>query len=306
MIDEQRRRLEALPGWTYAPPTESAWEAGLKGLAAFAARTGHCRLPTGQREGGVDIDSWAARQRSRFHRGQLRADRVQRLEAVPGWSWTPTDAAWEAGYVALVAHVDAEGTALVRRDLVVDGYPVGAWVGEQRARYSEGQLLPERRERLEVLPGWAWNRHADSWERHHAVLLEFVEREGHARVPTDHVEDGLPLAAWVIRHRQDHKAGKVPQDRAERLEALPGWTWDVLAARWEEHFAGLQAYAAREGHARVPTGHLEEGLKLGSWVIVQRQAHRRDVLTAERTARLEAVAGWVWVARTRGRRAQQT
>lgn len=297
MTEDQRARLAAVPGWTFMPPTEAAWEASFVALQAFAEREGHCRLPTDHREDGINIDSWAMRQRTVFHRGRLKTDRVQRLEAVTGWSWRPMEDAWEAGFVALAAHAEATGSAATRRDLVIDSYPVGAWVGEQRARHREGGLPKDRLQRLQELPGWVWNRHADSWERHFAALLAFVAREGHARVPTGHVEDGLPLAAWVIRHRQDHKAGKVPVDRRQRLEALPGWTWDVLAARWEEHFAALEVFAGREGHARVPSEYFEGMAKLGRWVIVQRQQRRKGELSADRVQRLEAVPGWLWDAR---------
>ena len=297
MTDAQRARLEAVPGWTFAQPTEAAWERAYAALQVFADREGHCRLPTQHRENDINIDSWAGRQRTLFHSGRLKHDRVQRLEAVPGWSWNPMDAAWDRGYDILAAHAARTGSAAVRRDLVIDGYPVGAWVGEQRTRLREGTLLDERRVRLEQLPGWIWHRHSDSWERHYDALLSFVDREGHAAVPTGHVEAGMPLSAWVIRHRQDHKAGKVPADRAARLDALPGWTWDVLATRWEQHYAALEAFIARVGHARVPSGHLEGDIKLGSWVIVQRQAHRKAALDDERAQRLERLPGWVWNAR---------
>jgi hypothetical protein len=291
---EQQQRLDALPGWTYAPPTETAWEAALAALKVFAEREGHCRTPRQYREGGINIDSWSKQQRARYHAGALPADRKHRREAIPGWSWRPQDDAWEAGFAALTAYVSDTGSAAVRRDETVDGYPLGAWVGEQRARRTAGDLPPERRHRMEEVPGWEWNPHAESWERHFTTLLEFVAREGHARVPTDHVENGLPLAAWVIRHRQEHKAGKVPADRVQRLEGLPGWAWDVLAARWEDHFAALEAFVAREGHARVPTTHHEGPVRLGPWVIAQRQSNRKEELGPERSARLSDVPGWVW------------
>ena len=101
------------------------------------------------------------------------------------------------------------------------------------------------------------------------------------------------------RTPQDYKAGKVPAERVARLEALPGWVWDVLAARWETHYNALAAYVAREGHARVPSGHHEGEVKLGTWVIAQRQAHRKAELTTTRTERLEAQPGWIWQARDR-------
>ena len=178
MTEDQRARLAAVPGWTFMPPTEAAWEASFAALQAFAEREGHCRLPTQHRENGINIDSWAMRQRTLFHSAKLKADRVQRLEAVTGWSWRPMEDAWEAGFLALAAHAEATGSAAVRRDLVIDGYPVGAWVGEQRARHRAGGLPKDRLQRLQELPGWVWSRHADSWERYFAALLAFVAREG--------------------------------------------------------------------------------------------------------------------------------
>ncbi|WP_460839853.1 helicase associated domain-containing protein [Nocardioides marmoraquaticus] len=67
----------------------------------------------------------------------------------------------------------------------------------------------------------------------------------------------------------------------------------------------MRHFAARAGHARVPTGHLkaadtatptgdEAPLRLGQWVIAQRPQHKTDDLPAERIKQLVDVPGWVW------------
>ena len=79
-----------------------------------------------------------------------------------------------------------------------------------------------------------------------------------------------------------------------RLEALPrrvgldavGEVWDVLAERWERMYGLLRAFREREGHARVPRKHVEEGEKLGIWLSTQRTRHQaRGLSEAERKAK---------------------
>ena len=56
-------------------------------------------------------------------------------------------------------------------------------------------------------------------------LREFVEREGHARVPQWHREDGYRLGQWVAIQRTAYRGGNLDRERRARLEALPGWMW---------------------------------------------------------------------------------
>ena len=130
--------------------------------------------------------------------------------------------------------------------------------------------------------GVAWDAVAEQWERMHGLLAAYVEREGHARVPTGHVEDGERLGVWLAQQRRAFKKGLLLPDRAARLEAL-GVVWDVFAEQWERSFALLQAFVAREGHANVPQRHVEDGQRLGGWLSKQRTRHQlRTLSEAER------------------------
>jgi hypothetical protein len=295
MTDEQQRRLEALPGWSYDFPVDQHWERAYAALNAFAVEHGHCRAP---RTDDLDLRGWVGQQRQKYKAGTLEDDRVERLEQIRGWSWDPQTDAWETGYDALLPFAAREGHARVRSDHLEAGYPLGAWVAEQRI--SREELTDDRRARLEAVEGWSWAPHEDRWEAMYALLEQFVAREGHAGVPTGHLEDGEPLGQWIIWHRGEHKRGRVRADRVTRLEALPGWMWDTREARWEAHYAALRDYADRHGHARVPSEYEDgDGMKLGKWVVVQRATRKRGELTAERVRRLEQVPGWVWNARRR-------
>ncbi len=64
---------------------------------------------------------------------------------------------WEKNYGQLLAYVRQHGNARVPPSHVSgDGDRLGAWVVEQRDRFTRGMLEPDRARRLEQLPGWTW------------------------------------------------------------------------------------------------------------------------------------------------------
>jgi hypothetical protein len=68
-------------------------------------------------------------------------------------------------------------------------------------------------------------------------------------------------------------------DRFKRLNDI-GFVWDPVADEWDAGFAKLEQFKTREGYCRVPTGHIEDGYKLGFWVALERKS--RKLMLAER------------------------
>jgi excisionase family DNA binding protein len=197
-------------------------------------------------------------------------------------------------------YVAREGHALVPKGHVEEGFPLGQWVSKRRFAYQRGRVDPEASSRLEGLPGWSWSPQKESWYSAYTVLLRFLQREGHAFVRQDVVEDGRRLGVWVWEQRRAYKEGRLSADRICLLGELPGWTWDVPAARWEERLAKLLAFVNRTGHARVPHRHVEDGVALGEWVRAQRRSYHRRTLPEGRTISLERLPGWRWEVRGAG------
>jgi hypothetical protein len=153
-------------------------------------------------------------------------------------------------------------------------------------------MSPERIAKLEALSGWVWEAREERWEEGFGYLKAFVEAEGHANVSTSYqTKGGYRLGQWVSNQRAIK--AKLSPERTAKLEALPGWVWDIIAGKWEQGFQQLEVYIEREGHARVPQSFKTSGgYSLGRWVTKQRS--RKAQLSQERRLRLEDLPGWVW------------
>ena len=164
----------------------------------------------------------------RTNKNRLPQERVDRLMALPGWCWDSLVAKWEDAFSYLQEFARQEGHCKVPVHYKTNnGYKLGSWVSTQRKNCDE--MLPERKARLEALPGWSWHAVADTWEKAFSHLKAFVDREGHARVPSNFkLADGYSLGQWVGAQRRAKNSMSV--DRKARLEALQGWAWQASGA----------------------------------------------------------------------------
>jgi hypothetical protein len=166
--------------------------------------------------------------------GKLSAERIEALEAFPGWVWDTVEEAFQRGLGPLAQFVEREGHARVPISHVesFQGAEVklGSWVGSRRNWFSKGKLSAERIAALEAFPDWVWDTVEEAFQEGLGALAQFVEREGHARVPISHVESfqgaEVKLGSWVRTRRGDFKVGKLSAERIEALEANPGWDWN--------------------------------------------------------------------------------
>ncbi len=287
------QRLEAEPTWAW-DAREDRWENMFSLLVGFVNREGTAQVPQDHIEGGFNLGGWVSNRRTEGRSGRLSVDRVERLEALNGWTWHQVDLRWEHAYSCLKAFIEVNGNAQVPQDYVVENVSLGSWVSNQRSKYRSGQLSVERAELLDSLPEWTWNARTDRWGHAFALLNAFVNREGHADVAQNHVEDGFDLGNWISKQRGKYRSGGLPKNQVDLFESLPGWTWNSLESRWDDAFVSLKDFVAREGNCRVPKSHFENGFNLGSWVQIQRLRFQKKLVPEDRVKRLESVPGWVW------------
>ena len=286
---ERRFFLEALPGWIWDVVAEN-WDAGYRCLKEYTDKVGHAKVPKDfKTEAGYQLGQWVGSQRRL--KDTMPMERKNRLESLFGWVWDSKEDAWEIGFRYLQEFSGRNGHVNVPRNYKAeDGYLLGSWLGNQKIRQQN--LETNRREKLEALPGWAWNTKDAAWDSWYECLVNFVQRDGHCNPPAKYVTDeGLRLGSWVSNQRK--LKDEMPQDRRDQLEALSGWIWDAIAEQWETGFLHLQSFALREGHCKVPTKFLTpDDYKLGTWLSGQR--YKRESMSIGQRERLEGLPGWVW------------
>jgi hypothetical protein len=70
--------------------------------------------------------------------------------------------------------------------------------------------------------------YSETWSDRIKALSTYVDREGNALVPSNHIEGNLTLGSWVSYLRTRRNSGKLSQAKIEQLETFPGWAWGPL------------------------------------------------------------------------------
>jgi hypothetical protein len=280
-------RLEALRGFTWEP-RDDAWARGLESFRLFVHQHGHAYVPSKYRDEGFRLGQWVINQRVFRRKGMLDEDKQRRLEEL-GFVWNVPHTAWEAHFVLLDEYVKKTGSALVPQDEMWKGFALGRWVHKQRqARHT---LSASRIECLESVPDWTWDVDAAIWDDFFALLMRFAKREGHARVPSDHIEARKKLGKWVENMRS--RKHLLEPEQVTLLNSV-GFVWNVKEAQWEDCLEALRSYARLHGNLRVPDDLFVDGVRLSSWIKTQRHQYNLERLGHERIRKLKTVPCWTW------------
>ena len=178
-------------------------------------------------------------------------------------------------------------------------FALGEWIVYNRQRYLGGNLTQNRIERLEAI-GMVWSTSNDLWEQNYAAATQYYLEHGDLEVPIKYeTPSGFGLGVWLGAQRAAHKAGELPQEQVERLDAL-GMDWTNRNDRkWMSLYDVAAAYYHEHGNLNVPSEYVTpDGVLLGKWVARQRYAYLNPDrssarVTPERKALLDKL-GMVW------------
>ena len=278
---EKQAKIEALPGWLWNP-RQDAWNQNLQYLKEFVVL--HSRLPIRGElsQNSEKIGNWVVKQRNR--RTELPTERQSLLEQIPGWVWDKYDARWQENFNALSNFVSEQGWDSFKQTSVSScGLKIGAWATQQRSKFKKETLAKDKTEALETIDGWVWDKNEADWEKGFSYLQSFEKLNGHAKVESNTTISGFKLGNWVTQQRQSYS--NLDAKKRLRLEKLSGWTWDVLAQQWDQHYEELIEFYRVSCTYAVPVSYLtKSGFRLGSWV--KRQLKTDKTLTSKQLEKL--------------------
>lgn len=283
---------------------EARWEVLCQAAADAAAKEGTLELPRSYTiHSGVPVGKWLELQRqvqAGQRPGRLTAEQAAKLEKL-GIRWNHRlEAAWEKGFASAQKYRTEHGDLLVPvRYRDKNDFALGEWIVYNRQRYLGGNLTQNRIERLEAI-GMVWSTSNDLWEQNYAAATQYYLEHGDLEVPIKYeTPSGFGLGVWLGAQRAAHKAGELPQEQVERLDAL-GMDWTNRNDRkWMSLYDVAAVYYHEHGNLNVPSEYVTpDGVLLGKWVARQRYAYLNPDrssarVTPERKALLDKL-GMVW------------
>ena len=283
---------------------EARWEVLCQAAADAAVKEGTLELPRSYTiHSGVPVGKWLELQRqvqAGQRPGRLTAEQAAKLEKL-GIRWNHRlETAWEKGFTSAQKYRTEHGDLLVPvRYRDKNDFALGEWIVYNRQRYLGGNLTQNRIERLEAI-GMVWSTSNDLWEQNYAAATQYYLEHGDLEVPIKYeTPSGFGLGVWLGAQRAAHKAGELPQEQVERLDAL-GMDWTNRNDRkWMSLYDVAAAYYHEHGNLNVPSEYVTpDGVLLGKWVARQRYAYLNPDrssarVTPERKALLDKL-GMVW------------
>ena len=288
--EERRRRLEEI-GIQWESVLTRNWQQYYELAKQYYRDHGNLNIPVHyETEDGVRLGTWISQQRYNRKRGKYISEEQIRLLDEIGMSWHRDRSRWERAYEYAKAYFEAQGglnPPAGYRD--ADGFPLGAWVSEQRKKHAEGKLKPVQIRRLEAL-GITWDVTEEAWLRGLEHARAYYGEHGHLDVKGSYqAKDGYRLGTWIWNQRTRYREGKLTGERIRMLEEL-GMVWNVQADRWNRGYSFAKAYRRNGGQVPVLLSYVTaEGYPLGEWLRSQEQRYKKGVLEADRIERLAEI-----------------
>lgn len=254
---------------------------------------------------GLAIGRWIRRQRNVYSIGKMKSDRIVKLEKL-GFVWNGNGIKykilkekWDKIFALAEAYYIKNGNLRIPRNYVIEGVDVGIWLTNLKGGYrgkNKRHLSEYQISKLESIGiEWDYDYLEDLWNKMYHCSKKYFAIYGNIHVPQGYNYEELPLGNWIHDQTQLYTKGKLSQDRIDKLNKL-GIRWKPQQDKWITYYKYAKQYFKEIGNLDVPYDFEIDGISLGRWIGVQRQAYRgrQDTcLTKEQIKKLDAI-GMLW------------
>ena len=290
LTEDQIKKLNSLDGWVWNR-IEHKWQTHFNALLGFINEFGGKQTYIKNYK-GFSIDSWAQKQRQYFKKNILPQNKVDKLNTLPGWQWDPLEQSWNEGFNYLCEYYAEYEANAPSRNFKYKNFLLSKWISHQRGDYKGNKLSKERVTKLESLKYWSWSPFDQSWNEAFDILNKYYQEKRTSKISLRESYLNFPLGIWIRNQRKQYKDKKLSEDRVVKLEMFHDWAWDELEFDWNEMLKELIGYV--EKYNSIKDFSKNKQKKLGTWVNVQRNSYKKNILSESRIKLLNNVKGWVW------------
>ena len=193
---------------------------------------------------------------------------------------------WDSWYELAKAYYERYGNLLVPHrfktlngiDYDNNGVNLGQWLINNRQALKGKSTMKLNEEQIKLLDNidMIWNVYDYNWLKNYEEAKTYYEEYGDLEVPHNYVTPtGLKLGLWVRTQRKEIKFNEdYPKERIELLKKIKIRLENLDKLEWFDWYNVAKKYYEEYGDLDVPKRYItSDGLKLGLWVINQRQTY---------------------------------
>lgn len=284
----EKTALDSL-GMDWLTLKERQWEEAFSMAVNFYYEHGNLKVPREMQK----LYSWISNQRLKYRQDSLTITQRERLSSI-GMIWEFDDT-WALHYEKAKEFYLQHGNLDIPSEFETkDGIKLGRWYRARLQEYQKDLLPQEKAEQLELIGIQKESVIKRNWMSHYDCAKNFYKQNGHLSVDAGYVTDnGIKLGTWISTQRGKYKLGRLTKEQISMLEDIE-MHWDRFEERWESNYDLAVDYFNEHGNILIPANYeTSNGVKLGAWIITQRNKYKSNKLSKIHIEQLEKL-GMVW------------
>lgn len=261
----------------------------------------------------IRLGFWIIIQRQEFKTKKLKKKRIDLLNDI-NMVWNVNLAKWFHNYSFAKEYYEKYHNLVIPQDYKIiglDGKTVYlySWLQDQKNNYKIGKLNQEQIDMLNNL-NIKWRReYTLSWYDYYELLVDYYNTYGNLKIPFNYTciaKNGemVRLDSFIYRQRKNYERGLLIKRQIELLNDID-MAWEIydtskISNIWMKNYYFAKKYYEKHDHLLVDWKYAiyddnHGTIKLGQWIVKQRQAYKNNLLSKEQINMLNDI-GMVWVA----------